>query len=81
VFGRAAQRRAAIRRRTATLAYHAANDPKHARVELQKTSYQIDVRADNIAAPFWKNSFLTRNPYCVRARELAQEWDVKPVAH
>lgn len=60
-------------------AFHAAQDLDTARTELQETLRQIQIRAENIVDPFWKNSYLTRNPYCVRAQQLGQQWGVDVV--
>lgn len=40
---------------------------------------QVRLRADDITDSFWKNSYLTRNPYVVRAQQLAKEWGVDMV--
>ncbi len=55
-------------------ALHAAGQSDRANRELRETLRQIQLRADDITDPFWKNSYLTRNPYCVRAQQLAKEW-------
>jgi hypothetical protein len=57
-------------------ACHAARDIERAHAELRETLRQIQLRADDITDPFWKNSYLTRNPYCVRAQALAREWEI-----
>ena len=31
---------------------------------------------DDIIDPFWKDSYLTRNPSCARAQQLAQNWGI-----
>jgi tetratricopeptide (TPR) repeat protein len=57
-------------------AFHAAGDLERAGLELCETLHQIKLRTDNITDPYWKTSYLTRNPYCARAQELAKEWDL-----
>lgn len=61
-------------RLTASEAFHAAGDNDRARTELAETLRQVQVRADNIADPVWKNSYLTNNPSCSRAQQLEREW-------
>lgn len=62
----------------ASEAFRAAKDPPRAVSELRETLRQIQLRADNITDPAWKTSYLTRNPYCVRAQQLAKEWAIDP---
>ncbi len=61
-------------RLAASEAFHHAGDFERARSELGETLRQIQLRADDITDPFWKNSYLTRNASCVRAQALVQEW-------
>lgn len=61
-------------------AFAAAGEPQRARAELADTLRQIQLRTEDIADPFWRNSYLTRNPYCVRSQQLAKEWGVDIVA-
>lgn len=63
-------------RLAASEAFHAAMDFKRAHAELRETLRQIQLRADDIPEPFWRNSYLTRNPYCVRAQQLGKEWEL-----
>lgn len=60
----------------ASEAFFAARDLSRAHAELRETLRQMQLRADNIADPFWKNSYLTRNPSCVRAQQLAAQWGI-----
>lgn len=55
-------------------AFDAAGEPQRARSELAETIRQIQLRAEDIADAFWRNSYLTRNPYCARAQQLARQW-------
>jgi hypothetical protein len=57
-------------------AFRAASDIGRAYAELRETLRQIQLRADDITDPFWKNSYLTRNHYCARAQQLAKQWDI-----
>jgi tetratricopeptide (TPR) repeat protein len=59
-------------------AFAAANEPRRAHSELAEALRQIQLRTDDIIDPFWRNSYLTRNPYCVRAQQLAKEWGMDP---
>lgn len=61
-------------RLTISEAFYAVNDHEQAHRELRETLHQIDLRADDIPDPFWRNSYLTRNPYCARAQQLARQW-------
>jgi hypothetical protein len=61
-------------RLAASEAFHAAGDLGRARAELGETLRQIQLRADDITDPLWKNSYLTRNPHCARARRLGRDW-------
>jgi hypothetical protein len=58
----------------ASEACHTAGHPERARAELHETLRQIKLRADDITDPFWKQSYLGRNPSCVRAQALAKKW-------
>lgn len=64
-------------RLAASEAFHAAQDQKRARAELQETLRQIKLRTYDITDPTWRTSYLTRNPSCVRAELLAAKWDVE----
>ena len=55
-------------------AFYAVKDHERAHRELRETLHQIELRADDIPDPFWRNSYLTRNPYCARAQQLARQW-------
>jgi hypothetical protein len=55
-------------------AFEGAGEHARARAELAETLRQIQLRLDDIADPFWKNSFLTRNRYVARAIVLGREW-------
>jgi hypothetical protein len=55
-------------------AFAAAGDPARARAELAEMLHQAQLCADDIADPFWKDSYLTRNPHVTRALALAREW-------
>lgn len=61
-------------RLSASEAFHAAGERERARTELRETLRQVQLRADDIQDAFWKNSYLTRNPYCARAQTLGHEW-------
>ncbi len=61
-------------RLAASEAFHANDDVERAQTELRETLRQVQLRADDITDVFWKNSYLTRNPYVVRAQALAQQW-------
>lgn len=63
-------------RLAASEAFHAAGDLERGRAELRETLRQIQIRAEDVTDPFWKSSYLTRNPYCARAQQLAREWGV-----
>lgn len=56
--------------------FHSAGQTERARNELTATLQQIALRSQDIAEPFWKSSYLGRNPHCVRAQQLAKEWGV-----
>lgn len=60
-------------RLSASEAFLAAGDIEGAKIELNETLRQVQHRAQNIADPFWKNSYLTRNPACVRAQQLGRD--------
>src|SRR5262249_54494125 len=55
-------------------AFEASGDRARAIVELSETLRQVALRAEDIADPFWKDSYLTRNPYVARALVLGREW-------
>jgi hypothetical protein len=57
--------------------FHAAGDVARARAELRTTLEQIRIRADGIADPVWRESYLRKNPYCARAAELTHAWAVE----
>lgn len=61
-------------RLAASEALQGAGDRERARTELGETLRQIQLRADDIADSFWRSSYLTRNPDCVRAQELGRKW-------
>lgn len=61
-------------RLAASEAFHAAGHSEQARAQLRETLRQIQLRADDITDPRWKDSYLTCNPHCVRAQQLALEW-------
>jgi hypothetical protein len=63
-------------RLVAVEAFEACGDHERARAELAETLCQIQLRLDDIADPFWKNSYLTRNRHVARARALGREWGV-----
>lgn len=63
-------------RLAASEAFHAAGFLARAYAELRETLHQIQLRADDIADPFWKDSYLTRNPHCARAQSLAKSWEL-----
>lgn len=65
-------------RLAASEVFHAAGDPARAHAELRETLRQIQLRADDIPEPLWRESYLTRNPDNVRARKLARDWEVDP---
>ncbi len=58
----------------ASESFHAAGNVARAHSEMHETLHQIKLRADDITDPFWKNSYLTRNPSVVRAQQLAKQW-------
>lgn len=60
--------------------FHAAGNPERAHTELRETLRQIQLRLDDIADPFWKHSYLTRNSAVARALALAKKWGVDRVA-
>jgi hypothetical protein len=55
-------------------AFEANGDHDRARTELAETLRQVQLRLDDIADPFWKNSYLTRNPYVALALALGRAW-------
>jgi hypothetical protein len=59
-----------------TEAFEESGDHERARAELAETLRQIQLRLDDIADPFWKNSYLTRNRYVAQALALGREWGV-----
>ncbi|MBZ5710193.1 ATP-binding protein, partial [Nannocystis pusilla] len=62
-------------RLAASEAFRAAGHLERARSELRETQRQIDLRAGDIPDTFWRHSYLSRNPHCVRARALAGAWE------
>ena len=66
-------------RLTVSEVFHAAGNRKRARAELRETIRQIQLRYEDIADPFWKNSYLTRNPSCARALALAKAWELDAI--
>ena len=58
-------------------AFAESGNKERARVELGETLSQIQLRAEDITDSFWKNSYLTRNPFCARAQQLAQDWELR----
>lgn len=63
-------------RLAASEAFHAAGDLVRAHAELRDTLYQVQLRANDITDPSWKQSYLTQNPYCVRAQKLGEQWHI-----
>jgi ATP/maltotriose-dependent transcriptional regulator MalT len=63
-------------RLAAVEAFEQSGDHDRARTELAETLRQVQLRADDIADPFWKESYLTRNPYVARALALGREWEL-----
>jgi hypothetical protein len=63
----------------ASEAFHAHGDRERAHAELRDTLRQIQLRADDITDQTWKQSYLTRNPHCVRAQQLAAQWQLAEV--
>jgi hypothetical protein len=59
-----------------TDAFEATGDHDRARTELTETLRQVQLRLDDIADPFWKNSYLTRNRYVARTLALGRAWDL-----
>jgi hypothetical protein len=57
-----------------TEAFEAAGDHDRARTELAETLRQVQLRLDDIADPFWKNSYLTRNRDVARTLALGRAW-------
>jgi serine/threonine protein kinase len=57
-------------------AFEAVGAHERARAELAESLRQVELRLDDIADPFWKNSYLTRNRYVARALALGREWGV-----
>ena len=45
---------------------------------VRETVRQIELRADRVVDPVCRERYLTRNPFCVRALELADAWGVRP---
>lgn len=44
--------------------------------ELRAALHHVQLRANDIAIPQWRQSYLTRNPHCVRIQLLAKQWDI-----
>lgn len=65
-------------RLVASEAFQAAGEGERARAELRETVRQIELRADRVVDPVCRERYLTRNPFCVRALELADAWGVRP---
>ena len=61
-----------------TEAFEAAGHRDRAHTELAETLRQIQLRLDDIADPFWKSSYLTRNRGVARALSLADAWGLPP---
>ena len=59
-------------RLAASEACFAAGDGERARAELRETLEQIRIRAEDIEAPEWRRSYLSRNADVRRARALAE---------
>lgn len=59
--------------------FYAVGQLARAHAELHETLRQIEIRADDIPDPFWRTSYLTRNPYCARAQALAKDWELDVV--
>ena len=49
-------------RLAASEAFYSAGELERAHTELRETLRQVQLRADDITDPFWKDSYLTRNP-------------------
>jgi hypothetical protein len=60
-------------------AFEASGDHARACAELLETLRQVALRADDIADPFWKDSYLTRNPYVARALSLGPAFGLPPL--
>lgn len=63
-------------RLAASEAFRAAGDLRRAEAELRETLRQVQLRAQDITDPSWRDSYLTRNPYVVRTHLLAQDWGI-----
>lgn len=57
-------------------ALYASGSKDRGTTELGATLHQIQLRVDDILDPTWRQSYLTRNPHCVRAQNLARQWNV-----
>jgi hypothetical protein len=69
-----------VQARLATVAAFEANgDGERARTELAETLSQVQLRLDDIAEPFWKNSYLTRNPHVAHAIALGEARGLPPL--
>lgn len=55
-------------------ALHDGGNVTRAHAELEGALARIQRHAAAIPDPSWRNSYLTRNPYCTRARVLARSW-------
>jgi hypothetical protein len=56
---------------------HAAGELDEARSALRDALRQIEIRAEKIPDPVWKERYLTERPDNVRAFELAREWSMR----
>jgi hypothetical protein len=56
--------------------FHAAGEHARAGAELRETLRQIAIRAEDIDDPAWRTRYLTQNPDCARATQLASEWNL-----
>jgi hypothetical protein len=63
-------------RLAAAEAFEASGNPGRARAELGETLRQVKLRADDITDPLWRESYLSKNPYCARALALGRAWGV-----
>jgi hypothetical protein len=57
-------------------AFEEGGDSVRARAELAETLRQIKLREDDITDPFWRESYLSKNPHCARALALGRAWGV-----
>jgi serine/threonine protein kinase/tetratricopeptide (TPR) repeat protein len=63
-------------RLAASEAFYAVGDRDRAHRELARTLHEIKLRAADITDPHWRNTYLSRNRGCIRARALAEQWCV-----